>query len=272
MSNFAQRVLTGLAGAALVVGAVWVGGWVFAVLIAGVAAAAQFELYRLLKAGGAAPLVPLGLGLGALATLWPVVPSAVPLLALGGVGLLVAVLYLRRATPLADAAGTAFGLLYPCALASSLLVLRLADGSGWDDLERFWLTTAVLFSVWGADSFAYLAGRAFGRTPLFARVSPKKTWEGAAGGAVGAFALVAVFKLTVLGQAVSWTDVAVIAVASGVLGPFGDLAESLFKRSVNVKDSATWLPGHGGLLDRIDATLVAVPVVVVYLVMTRGLL
>ncbi|WP_420457554.1 phosphatidate cytidylyltransferase [Rubrivirga sp.] len=272
MSNFAQRVLTGLVGAALVVGAVWVGGWVFAVLIAGVAGAAQFELYRLVKAGGADPLVPLGLGLGAVATLWPLVPGAGLALGAGLVAVLVGVLYLRRATPLADAAGTAFGILYPCLLASSLLVLRFADAPTWSDPDRFWITTAVLFSVWGADSFAYLAGRAFGRTPLFERVSPKKTWEGAAGGALGAFALVAVFKLTVLGQAISWLDVAVIALASGVLGPFGDLAESLFKRSVGVKDSATWLPGHGGLLDRIDATLVAVPVIVIYLELAHGLL
>src|SRR5690606_14157890 len=132
--------------------------------------------------------------------------------------------YLRRDTPLLDAAGTAFGVLYPSLLASSLLVLRLSETGAFDDDERFWLTTAVLFSVWASDSFAYLAGRAFGRTPLFARVSPKKTWEGAAGGAIGAFAMVAVFKLAALGAAVSWADVAVIAVASGVLGPFGDLA------------------------------------------------
>ena len=272
MSNFTQRVLTGLVGAALVVAAVWAGGWVFAVLIAGVALAAQYELYRLMQAGGAAPLVGGGMALGAVATLWPLVPRAPVVLGAGLLALLVAVLYLRRTTPLADAAGTAFGVLYPSLLASSLLVLRFAEGGGLDDGERFWLTTAVLFSVWGADSFAYLAGRAFGRTPLFERISPKKTWEGAAGGAVGAFALVAVFKLTVLGPAVSWLDVMAIAVASGVLGPLGDLAESHFKRSVGVKDSAAWLPGHGGMLDRIDATLVAVPAVVLYLELTRGLL
>ncbi len=272
MSNFTQRVLTALVGATLVVAALWLGGWVFALLIAAVALAAQFELYNMLKAGGTDPLVGLGLALGAVATLWPVLPGAAPVLVLGLIAVLGAVLYLRRVTPLADAAGTAFGVLYPGLLASSLLVLRFAEAGGWSETDRFWITTAILFSVWGADSFAYLAGRAFGRTPLFPRVSPKKTWEGAAGGAVGAFALVSVFKLTVLGVALSWTDTAVIAVASGILGPFGDLTESLFKRSVGVKDSATWLPGHGGLLDRIDATLVAVPVIAVYFELTRGLL
>ena len=88
----------------------------------------------------------------------------------------------------------------------------------------------------------------------------------------GAFALAAAFKLAVVGDVLSWADVAVIAVASGVISPFGDLTESLFKRSVGVKDSATWLPGHGGLLDRTDATLVAVPTIALYFELTRGLL
>lgn len=271
MSNFTQRVLTSLVGAALVVAALWAGGWVFAVLIGAVAVAAQFELYGLLHSAGVTPLVGPGLAAGALAALWPLVPGAPLVLVAGLLALLPATLWLRRETPLLDAAGTVFGVVYPALLASSILLLRNAPGAGLDDAERFWVTTAVLFAVWSSDSFAYLAGRAFGRTPLFPRISPKKTWEGAAGGAVGAFAMVAVFKLAALGAAVSWLDVTAIALAAGVVGPFGDLAESHFKRSVGVKDSATWLPGHGGFLDRIDATLVAVPLVVLYFEATRGL-
>ena len=272
MSNFAQRVLTAVVGAAVAVTALWVGGWVFAALVTAVALGAQIELYRLLAAAGTRPLVGLGLAFGAVAVLWPWIPNAGLLLALGALALLPAVLYLRRETPLVDAAGTVFGVVYPAGLAGSLLALRLTDAPWLGDGGPFLLTLTVLFCVWGADSFAYLAGRQFGRTPLFERVSPKKTWEGAAGGVVGAFALAALFKGFVLGDVLSWLDVAVIAVATGVLSPFGDLTESLFKRSVGVKDSATWLPGHGGLLDRIDATIVAVPVIVIYLELTRGLL
>ena len=272
MSNFAQRVLTAVVGATVVVAAVWQGGAAFAALVTAVALAAQIELYRLLAAGGTRPLVGLGLAMGAVAVLWAWVPRAGLVLAAGLLALLPAVLYLRRETPLLDAAGTVFGVLYPAGLVSSLLVLRLSDAPWLGADGAFWLTVTVLFCVWGADSFAYLAGRAFGRTPLFERVSPKKTWEGAAGGVAGAFALAAVFKLTVAGAVLGWPDVLVIAVATGVLSPFGDLTESLFKRSVGVKDSATWLPGHGGLLDRIDATLVAVPVIALYFELTRGLL
>ncbi len=271
MSNLAQRVLTGLVGVTLVVAALWAGGWWFAALITGAALGAQFELYGLLRAAGTRPLVGLGLAAGAAAVLWPLVPGAGLALAAALLALLPAVLYLRRETPLLDAAGTTFGVLYPSGLASSLVLLRTADVPWLVGTEAFWLSLAVLFSVWASDTFAYAAGRMFGKTPLFARVSPKKTWEGAAGGALGAFLLAAVFKATVLGDVLTWVDVTVIAVASGVLSPLGDLTESLFKRSVDVKDSASWLPGHGGLLDRIDATVVAVPVVALYFEVTRGL-
>ncbi len=272
MSNFAQRVLTALVGVALVTALLWVGGWAFAAFVAIVAVAAQREVYEMLKAAGTAPLAGLGLAMGAVATLWQQIPGSGLILAGGLLLLLPLVLFLRRDTPLLDAAGTVFGVLYPAALASSILALRLTEADWLAGDDAFWLTLAVLICVWGADSFAYLGGRSFGKTPLFERVSPNKTWEGAVSGALGAFALAALFKLTVLADALAWTDVVAIAVACGLLSPFGDLAESLFKRSVGVKDSATWLPGHGGLMDRIDATVVAVPVIALYFEATRGLL
>ena len=271
MSNLTQRILTGLVGAALVVAAVWAGGWPFTLLVAAVAAAAQFELYGLL-AGGTRPLVAYGLLFGLAAAVWPVFDQAALALAVGAVGLPVAVLFLRRETPLLDAAGTAFGVVYPAALASALLALRESPAPWLVGDDAAWLTVAVLFSVWGADTFAYAAGRTMGRTPLFARVSPKKTWEGSVGGALGCAALLAGFKLAVLGDVLNWADVAVIGLLAGVVSQLGDLAESHFKRSVRVKDSASWLPGHGGLLDRVDAAVVAVPLVAIYLELTKGVL
>lgn len=273
LSNLTQRVLTALVGAAAVTALVWVGGWPFAVAIAGVGLQAQREIYRLFEAASTRPFVPLGLALGAVAVLRPLVPQADALLVLGALAVLGGVLYRRPETPLLDAAATLFGVAYPAALCASLVALRTNTGA-WlagTGHEAFWLTTAVLFCVWGTDSFAYFTGRAFGRTPLFPRVSPKKTWEGAVGGAVGAFALAAAFKtFTPLDAVLTWIDVAAVAFACGVASPFGDLAESHFKRSVAVKDSATWLPGHGGMLDRIDAALVAVPLVVIYFEWVKG--
>ena len=273
-SNLAQRTLTAMVGVTLALAAVWTGGWAFAVLIAAAALAAQMEAYNLLRAAGTDPLVVPGLALGALAVLRPLLPAADALLVLGGLTVLGLVLFTREATPLLDAAATVFGVLYPSALAGAAIALRSSDApwlAAGGPTAAFWLTTTVLVCVWGADTLAYFAGRAFGRHPLFPRVSPKKTWEGSVGGALGALALAAGFKLAVPTLPLTWADVVAIGLACGVASQLGDLVESLFKRSAGVKDSATWLPGHGGMLDRLDAALVALPLVAVWFALTSGL-
>jgi phosphatidate cytidylyltransferase len=264
MSNLLQRVLAGLVAAPLALGAAWLGGWAFAVLVAAVAVVAQAEVYNLLRHSGARPLAVPGLALGALAAVRPLVPFAEPLLVVGAVLVLFAALLRVRAQPMLDVAGTLFGVFYPPLLLSFGVVLREAEGPFLDPLDGFWLTAAVLVSVWGADTFAYAVGRLFGKHPLFPRVSPKKTWEGAAGGLLGAFAVLAAFKLAAL-DGLGWGDVVVLALCAGVAGPLGDLTESLFKRAAGVKDSGHLIPGHGGMLDRIDAACVAVPLAVLYL-------
>ncbi|HLT46803.1 MAG TPA: phosphatidate cytidylyltransferase [Rubricoccaceae bacterium] len=264
MSNLLQRILAGLVAAPVALALAWLGGWAFAALVAAVALAAQAEVYGLLRKGGTQPLVAPGLVMGALAVIRPLVPAAGPLLVVVGVLVLFAALLRVRERPILDVAGTLFGVFYPALLLSSGVVLREAEGPFLDPLDGFWLTAAVMVSVWGADTFAYAAGRLFGRHPLFPRVSPKKTWEGAAGGLLGAFAVVAAFKLAAL-DVLTWADVVVLALCAGVAGPLGDLTESLFKRSVDVKDSGRLFPGHGGMLDRIDAAVVAVPLAALYL-------
>ena len=272
MSNLVQRLLTALVGATVVVALLRLGGWPFAALMAAAAAVGQLELYALLRKAGSRPMAALGVAVGVAVTLAALLPFAVPAVILGTVAALVATLYRRQSeTPLHDVAGTLLGVAYPAAGLATVLWLRTsrADWLGADG--AFWLTLALFFCVWGADTFAYVAGRAFGKHPLFPRVSPKKTWEGAVGGAVGAFVLAAGFKLGPLASVLAWADVAVVAVCCGVVAPFGDLAESLFKRSTDTKDSGTWLPGHGGMLDRIDAAVVAIPLVVLYLDAVYGL-
>lgn len=273
MSNLVQRILTGLVGAFVVVSAVWLGGWAFAATILAISLVAQAELYGMLAAAATRPLVALGLAVGAVAVLRPLVPHAGSLLILGGLAVLIAALFLRRETPLLDVAATLFGVAYPAALCGSLVALRVVPRPWLDaaDHGAFWLTTAALFCIWGADSFAYFAGRAVGKHPLFPRVSPKKTWEGAVGGVFGAIVFaVGFWWWTPLRDVLTPLDVAALAVVAGIASPFGDLAESHFKRSVQVKDSASWLPGHGGLMDRIDAAVVAVPLLVIWLDLARG--
>lgn len=119
----------------------------------------------------------------------------------------------------------------------------------------------LMFVVWGADTGAYFAGRAFGRHKLAPRVSPGKTWEGVAGGAALALlvALVATFLLEPVGGYLAWFVLILLTVMSSILG---DLMESLFKRVADLKDSGGLLPGHGGVMDRIDSITAAAPLFV----------
>ena len=121
----------------------------------------------------------------------------------------------------------------------------------------------VLLIAWLADTGGYFAGRFLGNKKLYEAVSPKKTWAGAWGGIAGSIAGVVAMKLLFLPW-LNWVDVFAIAIPGGILGQLGDLAESLIKRSVGVKDSGALLPGHGGLLDRIDAVLFIAPYVYGY--------
>ena len=122
----------------------------------------------------------------------------------------------------------------------------------------------ILLIAWIGDTGAYFAGRFLGNKKLYPAVSPKKTWAGAWGGLAGSLAGAIVMKLFFL-EELSWIDIVLIAIPGAILGQLGDLAESLFKRAVGVKDSGSLLPGHGGMLDRVDAVLFIAPYVYLYL-------
>ena len=122
----------------------------------------------------------------------------------------------------------------------------------------------VLVIAWVADTGGYFAGRFLGKAKLYEAVSPKKTWAGLWGGIAGAVVGVIVLKL-VYATWLTWFDVFALSIPGCLLGQMGDLAESLIKRSTGVKDSGSLLPGHGGILDRIDAVLFIAPYVYAYL-------
>ena len=123
---------------------------------------------------------------------------------------------------------------------------------------------AILASIWVCDSAAYFAGRAIGRHRLFERVSPNKTWEGAAAGLAGALAAFLVARWACLPY-MTVAQAAVCGTIVGGCGQIGDLAESLLKRDAGVKDSSAIIPGHGGVLDRFDSLLFVAPLVFIYL-------
>ncbi len=156
---------------------------------------------------------------------------------------------------------SAFGLVY---IIPALVVMA------WLGAEA-WLLMSIFILIWSNDSFAYLVGRFLGRNKLAPKLSPKKTWEGFMGGlvftVVAALILDHLLQLSSLNQ-LQWIGLAVLVVISATLG---DLFESALKRKHHLKDSGNFMPGHGGILDRIDSLLLVMPVAYLYLKLIASL-
>ncbi|MEM1093948.1 MAG: phosphatidate cytidylyltransferase [Bacteroidota bacterium] len=264
MSNATLRILSAVVGIPLVVGVVYLGGWYFAAFVILIGIITQDEVYALFRAARVEPFRWVGITAGVLVMLVPLWPLAQPLAVVVLVGLLAASPFLAHGAPvLPRMSATVAGVLYPAFLLSYAVGLRAGVEGALTEPQAFQLTIATLVLIWSTDSFAYFAGRAFGKHPLAPRVSPKKTWEGSVGGALGTLLLAIAAKLLWLTW-LTWLDVAALAIICGAFSQLGDLAESAFKRSVGVKDSGNILPGHGGLLDRNDALLLVLPMVYLY--------
>ena len=179
---------------------------------------------------------------------------------LTGGSLLIVLIYLVRFGEIKTSAARAglmiMGLMYvPLLLTPVGLMKLLPDGTDW-----IFLTMTL---TWFSDTGAYATGRMFGKRKLYKAISPGKSLEGAAGGLCFSFLAGVLAKLWYMPQ-LGWVDVALITLPAGALGQAGDLVESMVKRSQGVKDSGWIIPGHGGLLDRIDALLFAIPFVYLY--------
>jgi phosphatidate cytidylyltransferase len=209
----------------------------------------------------------------ALGTTWSSAPAALVRLSIEGGALAGAFVvvgaglyYLFRFRDIPSVAGryasTITGIVYCGFLATYLSKLKLVDPNHGGDTVLI-----VLLVAWLADTGGYFAGRFLGKSKLYEAVSPKKTWAGAYGGIAGSIVGVLVLKLF-FATWLTWVDVFALAIPGGILGQLGDLAESLIKRSVGVKDSGALLPGHGGILDRIDAVLFIAPYVYGYLLVS----
>lgn len=171
-----------------------------------------------------------------------------------------------RRDPLRDRAlslmGNLLGLFYPALFLYAALPLRFAFG---DEEGLHWFLT-LLCVIWAGDSVALLAGRKFGRTPFASMISPKKTNEGAVGGLLGGM-LAATLLQRFLFSDLPLGHVVAVSTLAGIFGQLGDLAESMLKRAADVKDSSHLIPGHGGVLDRLDSLLFAFPVTYSYLLL-----
>ncbi len=265
MKNSSTRVLTAAVGIPAVVVVAYLGGTLFAAVIAFTAILAQLEFYDLQNKVGWNPSRILGVILALVVILRYEISWNEPLLI--GLALVTIADLLRTGpdqTPVARFAGTLVGVVYPVWLFSYLTDIRLGLEGNLPSGQAFGTTMMLIALVWAADSAAYYVGKAVGKRPLAPSLSPKKTWEGAYASVPGALIVAICFKVLWLSY-LSWTDVVVFSLISGVWGQVGDLAESAFKRSAGVKDSASILPGHGGMLDRIDSLIVVVPLYYLYL-------
>lgn len=264
MSNALLRILTALVGVPLLVLLIYLGGWYFGLAVLVAALLAQYEAYRLMEEAAMEPMKAVGLVLGALVALQPLWHEAWMAVLFVTVGVFVYSPFSRAERPLHSLGSTFLGVLYPTALFSFLSLIRQLRVAGPDADAAWLLTLAVFLFVWASDTMAYYVGKSIGKRPLAPLISPKKTWEGSVGGVAGALVAAVILKLTLLAF-LAWPHVLALAFIGGVVGQVGDLAESRLKRSVGVKDSGTFLPGHGGLLDRFDAVFLSAPLSYLYL-------
>jgi len=183
--------------------------------------------------------------------------------------LLIAELYLKNENPINSWAYTMLGQMYIALPFSMINILAFQQVGGEQITFDFLLPLSIFIFLWTNDTGAYLCGSLLGKHKLFPRISPKKSWEGSIGGGILVLIVAGVIGYFANNGASphmlsipEWVGLGLVVV---VFGTWGDLVESLFKRTVGVKDSGNILPGHGGMLDRFDSSLLAIPAAVVYL-------
>lgn len=278
MKELGIRTFSGLILIAVFSGAVLFSRWSFGALLLAILVGCQWEFYRICRRGGVSPQSFTGLicgialfvvnfiifrqfGDGGIADY--AAGNAVLILLLYIVVLLPSIFICELArksdNPIANIAATVTGVVYAAVPVSLLLYIPLLLGGGeWNG----WMMLGFVLIVWANDVFAYLVGCTFGKHRMCERISPKKSWEGFFGGVAGAIAVGLLVGRLLGGSLPVWGGLAAVTAVTGVAG---DFVESMFKRSVGIKDSGAMLPGHGGWLDRFDAMLISVPFVFVYL-------
>ena len=266
LSNLQQRVIAGAVGVAVILFCIDYSVYTFAALFLVISALAQIEFYRLLGLDGNQPLTYYGTVVGCIISILTflvemglVAESTYYLISPAASMVFLIKLYKKKdMKPFTNIGFTFLGIIYVGVPFALLNVLALRTGT-----YQPRVVLGCLLLLWASDVGAYFAGTKFGKRKLFERVSPKKSWEGSIGGALaaGVVALGLTFYAPDL-RPWQWYCIGAIIV---VTGTYGDQVESLFKRSIAIKDSGTSIPGHGGFLDRFDGLLLAAPFILTFL-------
>ena len=281
-NNLTQRIVTGVLGSAAIIYGLIVSEWAYFAIFFIICLFSLREFYKLAALDGLLPLKIIGMIIGVMifclsffiergdisAKYYFVI---FPLMAL----VYMIKLYNKgEYKPFTNIAFTFLGILYiavPISLLNHVLFQNqscIRFGISLHRTYSFEIILGLLLILWATDTGAYFAGTFLGKHKLFERISPKKTWEGFIGGALLAGIIVFTFNLILQNygcQYLSVFDWTVITIIIVVGGTFGDLVESLLKRSIEIKDSGSSIPGHGGFLDRFDGLFISAPFVVAYL-------
>jgi phosphatidate cytidylyltransferase len=271
--NLVQRIIVATIAIPLVAGMIWVGGWVLAAGLAILGVLGTREVYDFARRQGIEPLERTG-WLAAAATpllaFWAKGSElhwAEPALYLGAIWLMVVMtLAMSRrgpgGRPLTTIAVTLFGVLYASGLLSFIIAIRHGGIAVVRPAAYVLLTLFPLVITWICDTAAMAAGSGLGGPKLAPILSPKKTYAGAIGGTLGGIiAALALGKFVLNRQGWHFTDwqLLLFGLTVAIVGQIGDVAESLLKREVSLKDSSALIPGHGGVLDRLDSLYFVIP-------------
>lgn len=242
--NLMLRVISSAVLAPIAIGIAYLGGWAFAIFWTAAAIVVWWEWTKLVHPAGHRGVLVTGLCALAIQTLLLMIGRADVAVMIAALGALAAAIISPR-----NAVWTAAGVVYASILMIAPIMIR-GDGR-----TGFFAIIFVFAVVWATDIVAYFSGRAIGGPKLAPSISPNKTWSGAIGGTVAAIAAGA--AVAIPSDSVAFLLVALIAVALSAMSQAGDLFESRMKRYFNVKDSGALIPGHGGVMDRLDGFVAA---------------
>lgn len=265
-SNLTQRIIAALIGAMIIIGCIYFSPWTYFFIFLAICVITQLEFYKLLGLDGLLPLKFFGTFCGVLIyslsflVEYGLIANKYYFLIFPASACIYLIYLYRKHSkkPFRGIAFTFLGILYVAVPFSLLNVIAFHPGA-----YTFELILGALMILWANDTGAYFAGVRYGKRKLFERVSPKKSWEGSVGGLILATAMAyCLFNFTSVMPLWQWLTFSIIIVIGGT---YGDLVESLFKRSIEIKDSGRIIPGHGGFLDRFDGLLLAAPFLVAFL-------
>lgn len=265
-SNLTQRVIVAILGVTIIISAIYWQAWSYFAVFLIITFFSIREFYKLVGLDGYLPLTFWGTLSGILIytftflTQMELIQPVVFYLVFPFSSIIYFIKLYKKSDvkPFTNIAYTFLGILYVAVPFSLLHVIAFCTGK-----YQFELVTGILLLTWASDTGGYFAGTLFGKTKLFVRISPKKSWEGFIGGAV--LTLVIAFMLSNYIDILPLWKWMTIGILTVIAGTYGDLVESLFKRSINIKDSGESLPGHGGFLDRFDALLLSLPFIAAFL-------